>query len=55
MIQMNLSMRQRQSRRHRQQTVVAKVRGETGRGWSRAEVSRCKLVHTGWISKKGLL
>ena len=48
-------MRQKQSHRHREQTVVAKGRGEDGgEGGPGVEISRYKLVHTGWISKKGL-
>ena len=52
---MNVSMKQKQTHRHREQTVVAK--GEErwgGKGWELG-ISRCKLVYTGWINNKVLL
>ena len=45
MTQMNLSMKQKQTHGHREQTVVAKGRGvEGGVDWEFG-ISRCKLLH----------
>ena len=51
----NESMKQKQTQRRRERLVVAKGGGGWGGiGWE-IGVSRCKLLHTGWINKKILL
>ena len=56
MVQMNLSTKQKQTHRHREQTYGCHGGGEEGRGvdWEFG-VSRCKLLHTKWINNKVLL
>ena len=55
MAQMNLSTKQKQTHRHRDQTVVARgERGERGMYWE-FEVGRRKLLHLEWINNKVLL
>ena len=55
MTQMNLSMEQKQTHRHREQTSHAKGEG-LGEGMDRESgMSRCKLVYIGWINNKVLL
>ena len=51
MTQMNLSTKQKQTHRHREQTCGCQ--GE-GMDWEFG-VSRCKLLYIGWINNKGLL
>ena len=52
---MNLSMKQRQNHRHREQTVVAGGRRvRKGRSGSFG-ISRCKLVYIAWMNNKVLL
>ena len=51
MIQMNLSMKQKQTHRHRKQTCGCRGGGME---WEFG-VSRCKLVYTEWIKNKVLL
>ena len=54
---MNLSTKQKQTHRHRDQIrlVVAKgLGGGRGMDWE-TEVSRCKLLHLEWINNKILL
>ena len=50
---MNLSTKQKQTQRHREQTVVAEGRGK-GVDWEFA-VSRCKPLHLEWRINKVLL
>ena len=54
MTQMNLPPKQKQTRRHREQTVVVKVVGGVGMDWEFG-ISRYKLVSIGWINNKVLL
>ena len=58
MTQMNLSMKQKQNHGHREQTGVCQGRwqGGGGRGmdWEFG-ISRCKLLHIGWVNNKVLL
>ena len=57
MAQMNLSTKQKQAHRHREQTcrlVVAKGKGGGGRKYWEFGVSRCKLLYIGWINNKVL-
>ena len=51
MTQMNLSMKQKQTHRHREQTCGCQ---EGGMDWEFG-TSRCKLLYTGWINNKVLL
>ena len=53
---MNLSTKQKQTHRHREQTCGCQGGGGCGEGmdWEFG-VSRCKLLHTEWISNKALL
>ena len=54
MTPMNLSMKQKQSHRHREQTCG--YHAGTGKGWiGGLGISRCKLVDIGWINNKVLL
>lgn len=52
MTQMNISMKQKHTHRHR--TDLWLPRRMWGRGWE-SGVSRCKLLYTGWIKNKVLL
>ena len=56
MTQMNLSTKQKQTHRHREQTGGCQRGGGCGGGmeWE-VGVSRCKLVYIGWINNKVLL
>ena len=54
MTQMNLSMKQKQSHRHREQTCGCQRGGRVGRDWELG-VSRCKLLHTEQINNMVLL
>ena len=49
MTQMNLSTKQKQTHRHREQTC-----GYQGKDWEFG-ISRCKLLYIGWINNKVLL
>ena len=53
---MNLSVKQKQTHRHRQQTCGCQGAGGDGGGidWE-SGISRCKLSHVGWINNKVLL
>ena len=53
---MNLTTKQKQTDRHREQTCGCRGSGEGGRGmdWEFG-VSRCKLLHLEWIKNKVLL
>ena len=52
---MNLSAKQKQTHRHREQTCGCQgVRGKEWDGWEFG-VSRCKLLHLEWLSNKVLL
>ena len=54
MTPMNLSMKQKQSHRHREQTCG--YHAGTGKGCiGSLGISRCKLVDIGWINNKVLL
>ena len=48
MIQMNLSTKQKQTHRPREQTCGCQWVGEGGMDWEFG-ISRCKLLYTGWI------
>ena len=50
MTQMNLSTKQKQTHRHREQTCGCQVGVERGMDWEFG-VKRCKLLYTGWINK----
>ena len=50
MTQMNLSIKQKQTHRHREETGGC----QGGGGWE-AGVSRCKLLYMEWRNNKGLL
>ena len=51
MTQMNLSTKQKQTHRHREQTCSCQGGGED---WEFG-ISRCKVLYTGWMKKKVLL
>ena len=55
MAEKSLSMKQKQTRRHREETGGCQG-GGGGRGmdWEFG-ISRCKLLHIGWINKKVFL
>ena len=56
MTQINLSMKQKQTHRHRDQTCGCQGGGEVGGGMNwEFGVSRCKLLHIEWINNKVLL
>ena len=55
MTQMNLSTKQKQTHRHREQTCGCQVGGSGGGMDWEFGISRCKLVHIGWINHKVLL
>ena len=48
--QMNLTIRQKQTHRHREQTCGGQEEGEGGMDREFGD-SRCKLLHLEWISK----
>ena len=54
MTQMNLSTKQKQTHRHREQTCGCQGGGWGGMDWEFG-VSRCKLLHTEWMDNKVLL
>ena len=56
MTQMNLSMKQKQTYRHREQTCGCQVgvKGWGGMEWEFG-ISRCKLLYIEWINNKVLL
>lgn len=50
---MNLSMKQKQTHRHKNRLVVAKEE-VVGEGWTgELGISICKLLHIEWINSKG--
>ena len=53
---MNLSTKEKQNHRHREETCGCQRGGEWRRGkyWE-SGISRCKLLYTGWINSKVLL
>ena len=52
---MNISMKQKQTHRHREQTCgCQRGWGGGGKDWEFG-ISRCKLLYTGWINNKVLL
>ena len=53
MTQMNLSTKQKQIHRYREQTCGCQC-GRGGMGWE-SGISRCKLLHLEWINNKVLL
>ena len=57
MIQMNLSTKQKQIHRHREQNRFVVAKGEGGGGGKDWEfgISRCKQLYIGWINNKVLL
>ena len=55
MTQMNLSMKQKQTHRHREQTCDCQMAGGRRRMDWGFGVSRCKLLHIGWINNTVLL
>ena len=54
---MNISTKQKQTHRYREQTCGRRVGGDEGGGRLDLEfgTSRCKLLYIGWISNKVLL
>ena len=50
----NLSMKQKQTHRHGEQTCGCQAEGKATEGWE-SGISRCKLSHVEWISNKALL
>ena len=52
MTQMNLSTKQKQTHRHKEQTVVAKRVGELGKEFG---ISECKPLYIKWINNEFLL
>ena len=52
---MNVSMKQKQTHRHREQTCSCQGGGGKGGMEWQFGISRCKLLHTGWINGKVLL
>ena len=55
MTQINLSMKQKQSHGHREQTCGCQGGGVGGKMVWEVGVSRCKPLYTGWINNKVLL
>ena len=55
MTEMTLSMKQKQSHRHREQTFGCQGGEQWGRNGMGYGITRCKLVHLGWINNKFLL
>ena len=53
MTQINLSMKQKQTHRHREQTCGCQGGGVVGDGWEFG-ISRCKLLYIEWINNKAL-
>ena len=51
MAQMNLSIKQKETHRHREQTCDCQGGEGVGRDGIRVWVSRCKLKYTKWINK----
>ena len=47
---MNISMKQKQTHRHREQTCGCQGGVSGGKDWE-SGVSRCKLLYIGWINK----
>ena len=55
MMQMNLSMKQNKTHKHRDSLVVAKREGARGgRDWE-LRIGGCKLLCIGWVNNKVLL
>ena len=54
MTQMNLAVKQKQTHRHREQTCGCQACGGIGID-CKFGLSRCKLLHIGWINNKILL
>ena len=50
MIQINISMKQKQTHRYREQTCGFPGRGRRGLDWEYG-ISKGKLLYTGWINK----
>ena len=48
---MNISMKQKQTHRYREQTCGCQGGGGGGRKEWEFGISRCKLLHIGWINK----
>ena len=56
MTQMNLSVKQKETQRHREQTCGCQGReGDGGRMDWEFGISRCELVYRAWINNKVLL
>ena len=55
MTQMNLSVKQKQTHRHREQTGGCQGKGGGGGMEWEVGVSRCKLLYIEWINNKVLL
>ena len=51
---MNISTKQKQTHRHREQTCGCQGLAGGGKDWE-FEISRYKLLYTGWINNKVLL
>ena len=52
MTQMNISVKQKQTHRHREQTCGCQVGGgKVGEGRIEFGISRCKLLYIRWINK----
>ena len=54
MTQMNLSMKQKQTHKYREQTCGCRNGGWGGMNWE-SGISRCKLAYIEWINNKVLL
>ena len=54
MAQMNLSTKQKQAHRHREQTCGFQGGGGRGMDWEFG-ISRCKLVYIEWMNNKVLM
>ena len=55
MTQMNLSMKQKETHRYREQTCGCHGRGKLGERWIGRGFIRCKLLHREQINNKVLL
>ena len=55
MTQMNLSMKQKQTHRHREQIRGCQWETHAGRLEWESSISMCKLLYIGWINNKVLL
>ena len=55
MTQMNLSTKQKQTQRHREQTWLPRGKRDAGGMAWEFGISRCKLVYIEWINNKVLL